>query len=124
MIVAIDFDGVIHRYSKGWNNGEIYDNPVKGVKEALETLKKEGHTLYIFSTRTNKLFQKKDAPDAKKTMVAWLEKHKIPYDKIWTWGKPMAQVFIDDRAIGFDGDWSKTLASMKDFKPWYKKDTN
>lgn len=26
--IVFDFDGVIHRYSKGWQNGSIYDKPV------------------------------------------------------------------------------------------------
>jgi hypothetical protein len=65
--IAIDFDGVIHGYSKGWNGGAIYDPPVPGVKEALDALKAEGHYLMIFSTRTNFIFRKKDEPDQKKT---------------------------------------------------------
>lgn len=48
--VAIDFDGVIHKYSKGWQNGTIYDGPVKGVHEALMTLMKD-YAVYIFTTR-------------------------------------------------------------------------
>ena len=100
MKIAIDFDGVIHEYSKGWNGGEIYDPPVAGAKEALEALKAKGHTLYLFTTRTNTMFRKKDEPDQKIMIEAWMKKHKIPFDKIWTFGKPMADLFIDDRAIG------------------------
>ena len=121
MTIAVDFDGVLHRYSKGWNKGSIYDPPVKGAKEAMEKLREEGHKLYIFTVRSNTLFHKKDKLDQAKAMKEWLELHQIPYDKIWTYGKPMADLFIDDRAIGFRGDWNQTLQEVEEFKPWYKE---
>ena len=33
--IAVDFDGFIHKYSKGWHDGSIYDEPVEGAAEAL-----------------------------------------------------------------------------------------
>jgi hypothetical protein len=30
----------------------------------------------------------------------------------------MADIFIDDRAIGFRGDWSQTLKEVENFKVW------
>ena len=36
--IVFDFDGVIHRYSKGWQDGNIYDKPTKGIKETIEIL--------------------------------------------------------------------------------------
>lgn len=123
MKIAIDFDGVIHGYSKGWDNGDIYDAPVPGAREALARLKKEGHYIYIFSTRTNKIFRKKGEEDEKnqeKMMKEWLKEHDIPYDKIWTFGKPMADLFIDDRAINFNGKWDETLEAVENFIPWIK----
>jgi hypothetical protein len=36
--VLVDFDGVIHRYSKGWGDGTVYDPPVAGARAALRKL--------------------------------------------------------------------------------------
>ncbi len=120
MKIAIDFDGVLHGYSKGWSDGSIYDAPVPGAAEAMKKLKEEGHTLYIFSTRTNPIFKKKkeDSVDQKVMMEEWMKQHGIPFDKVWTFGKPMADLFIDDRAIGFRGDWQATLQDVSEFKVW------
>lgn len=120
MKIAIDFDGVIHEYSKGWSDGSIYDPPVAGTKEALEKLKAEGHYIMIFTTRTNSMFRKKDEVDQKTMIENWMKEHDLPYDKIWTFGKPMADIFIDDRAIGFKGKWDDTLNEVSQFKPWNK----
>lgn len=121
MTIAIDFDGVIHGYSKGWSGGDIYDPPVPGTKEALQKLKDAGHKLYIFSTRSNKIFHKKDKVDQNKAMKAWMDEHEIPYDKIWTFGKPMADLFIDDRALCFKGDWNDTVNQALEFKTWIER---
>lgn len=118
MTIAIDFDGVIHRYSQGWNGGAIYDPPVEGTREALEQLKAKGWKIYIFSTRSNKMFRKKDEPDQEAAMKAWLAEHQIPYDKIWSFGKPMADIYLDDRALPFRGDWHDSLQQIEGFKPW------
>ncbi len=37
--IAVDFDGVIHRYSKGWHDGTIYDPPMDGCYDAMNQLK-------------------------------------------------------------------------------------
>lgn len=118
MTIAIDFDGVLHRYSKGWNGGAIYDPPVPGTKAALDKLKADGWKIYIFSTRSNKMFRKKDEVDQDAAMKTWLTEHEIPFDKIWTFGKPMADIYLDDRAIGFRGDWEKSMQEISEFKPW------
>lgn len=118
MTIAVDFDGVIHRYSKGWGNGEIYDTPVEGVRETLKILRQNGHKIYIFSVRTNTIFHKKDKANQEQMMKDWLLKHEIEYDKIWTFGKPMADLFIDDRSIQFKGNWQETLQDINTFKSW------
>ena len=101
MTVAIDFDGVLHGYSQGWQDGRIYDPPVPGSREALEAMKAQGWKIYIYSTRSNKLYHKEQFKDQELAMKTWLEEHKIPYDRIWGFGKPMAEIYIDDRALTF-----------------------
>jgi hypothetical protein len=51
-----------------------------------------------------------------------MAKHEIPYDKIWTFGKPMADIFIDDRAISFVGDWEDTVKQVENFKVWNRSE--
>ena len=36
--IAIDFDGVIHKNTKGYFDGTIYDEPVQGSYNALKEL--------------------------------------------------------------------------------------
>lgn len=33
--VSIDFDGVIHAYSRGWHDGTCYDEPMPGALDAI-----------------------------------------------------------------------------------------
>jgi hypothetical protein len=48
--IAVDFDGVLHAYSKGWHDGTIYDPPIDGALDALLALM-EQHAVFIFTTR-------------------------------------------------------------------------
>lgn len=70
--IAIDFDGVIHKYSKGWQDGSIYDEPMEGAFEAIDKLMNDGYTVFILSTRSPWQIQK------------WLDKHLWMYDAMIT----------------------------------------
>ena len=48
--IAVDLDGVIHRYAKGWHDGSIYDEPIDGAFEALRELMKK-YAVFILTTR-------------------------------------------------------------------------
>jgi len=48
--VAVDFDGVIHLYSRGWFDGTIYDPPIPGALEALTELR-TSYAVFVHTTR-------------------------------------------------------------------------
>lgn len=99
--IAVDFDGVIHRYSKGGSGGSIYDPPIEGAGEALARIH-DRYKVVIFTTRVNP-----DMPGSERQMdalLAWLETHRFRrgqhFDEM-THVKPPALAYLDDRAIRF-----------------------
>ena len=111
--VVFDFDGVIHSYTSGWQNEcTIPDPPVDGIKEAIAEIREAGYTVVIVSTRC--AYAK-----GKLAIWDWLKKYDIKVDGVVEC-KPPAVVYIDDRAICFDGDSSSLLSKIKKFKPWHR----
>ena len=107
--IAIDFDGVIHRNSKGFHDGTVYDEPVDGAFEAIKELHSKGYDIVIFTAKA-----KPDRPLVNEKTGAgliweWLEKHQMSsYIKQVTSEKPRAIAYIDDRGIRFT-NWEDTL---------------
>lgn len=50
MTLAIDFDGVIHTYERGWSDGSIYGDLMPGAADALHELM-EHDAVFIHTTR-------------------------------------------------------------------------
>lgn len=48
--ICIDFDGVLATYD-GWKGRGDIGEPISGASEATQTLKKEGYTIIVFTTR-------------------------------------------------------------------------
>jgi hypothetical protein len=107
-IIAVDLDGVIHKYSKGWQDGTIYDPPIKGAKEGLQKLIDHGYKIVIFTTRADaKMVDGQMQPGQYKEVVDYLNKYQIPYTSVYQGvGKPFFKILIDDNCIRFEGDWS------------------
>ena len=49
--ICIDFDGVIHDYSKGWQGEDVFGQMIPNADTGTATLKKNGWTIIIFTTR-------------------------------------------------------------------------
>jgi hypothetical protein len=128
--IAIDFDGVIHAYTKGWQDGKIYDEPVASAFTVIGSLFDTGYSVFVFTTRN------------KHDVKRWIEQqimisdyeHRGPgndpfewvatrygytcrivpfWKKFWneknvlgiTNRKLPAHCYVDDRALTFEGDW-------------------
>lgn len=96
--IAVDFDGVIHKYSKGWDDGSVYDEPNEGAFESLQELHDLGYTLIIYTCRANNQVQLDLMVE---WMGKWMKEKKCNFTFTCTPFKPVAKVYIDDRAIRF-----------------------
>lgn len=112
----IDLDGTIHKYSKGYDDGTIYDDPFAGAKKIIEWLKRLGYEIVIFTTRASQRNAIEQGGDHKKEIQKvgkWLDKHGIHFDRI-TAEKLAADFYIDDKAIHIqDGNWAAVLKVIK-----------
>lgn len=101
--IMIDFDGVIHKYTKGFQDGSVYDDVVEGSSEKIKKLKELGFEIVIFTTRVSPE-NSSDSENQKKLVEDYLNKNNIPFDHI-TSEKLGALAYIDDNAIEFKGNW-------------------
>ena len=131
-IICVDFDGVIHSYTSGWQGvAVIPDPPVPGaiewlrdhlpIPDAVCAMGGEytGPIVCIYSSRSKSWL-------GRWAMKKWLIKHGLHPAYIsegllkFPAKKPAAFLTIDDRAICFNGTFPTTEEMMR-FKPWNKK---
>lgn len=106
--IAVDFDGVIHTFDKGFHDGTCYGDPIKGAKESLEALSKT-YKIIVFTAKARPdrpLVMGKTGLDL---VWEWLRDHDMDqYVAEVTHEKPRAEYYIDDKGIRFL-DWNSTM---------------
>ena len=113
--VVFDFDGVIHSYKSGWKGHVIIaDEPTRGIGKALKEIHDAGYEIVVVSTRCAHGL-------GRLAIEKWLDKWGLSQyvDRVCK-EKPPAIVYIDDRAICFDGKPEGLLEKIETFRPWNK----
>ena len=110
--ISIDFDGVIHKNSKGYHDGTIYDEPLEGSREALEKLSKD-YDIVIFTAKAKPDRGLVNGKTGTQLVWEWLEEHDMAQfvTKV-TAEKPRAVQYIDDKGVKFT-KWTKYWEDMK-----------
>jgi capsule biosynthesis phosphatase len=100
--ICIDIDGVVAGFKSG---GDTYADvlPIPGAIEKLRGFKDNGHYVILYTARHMKTCNGNVGlvtARIGRVTLDWLKKHEIPYDEIY-FGKPWADVYIDDNAFRF-----------------------
>jgi hypothetical protein len=96
--IAVDFDHTLIDF----------DKPLPGAKEAMQKLHELGYHIMIYSCNGYEWIQKV------------LNTHEIYYDTIYDNasgnGKPAVFAYVDDRGIGFNGDWTQAVEEIENLE--------
>jgi len=112
MRIVVDLDGTICPIKKP---GESYRDllPHTGAVEKLHELKKGGHYIIIQTARNMATCESnlgRVMKNVGKITLDWLETYGVPYDEIF-FGKPNADLYIDDRAFRYES-WDSITEDM------------
>lgn len=112
MILAIDFDGVVHDFKNpvagrrmggpmiaDSNGSSLFDR--MGAVEAMQYLDNEGHELILHTVRGG----------SEQHIIDWCNYYHVPFHSI-TNVKPNADAYIDDKAIRFMS-WGQTIRELE-----------
>ena len=109
--VVLDFDGVIHSYVSGWQGVDVVpDPPVPLIDEEIKRIRAAGYRVVVVSTRCA-------TPEGMGAVRRYLRENGIEVDDVAA-EKPPAKVYVDDRALLFDGNPKGLLEKIQQFRPW------
>ena len=117
-IILVDFDGVLHSYTSGWQGADVVGDPhVNGAIQWLrEMLADARFDVQIYSSRSR---QDGGIRAMKEALIRW----GLPVEQVdaipFPTQKPAAFLTIDDRAYCFNGIFPHPNA-IDNFKPWNK----
>lgn len=111
-VLAIDFDGVIHKNSLGFHDGTVYDDPIEGSLDALRELS-EDYEIVIFSCKALEDRPLINEKTGIQLIEEWLDRYGVlEYVKEVTFKKPRAYLYIDDKGYRFE-NWRDSIEFIR-----------
>ncbi len=114
--VIVDFDGTICGFAFP-DTGPLEP----GVKEALQEIRDMGYEIVIHSCRTGSYWEGQLSMPNRlehfKIIFKFMVLHDLPYDRILideNYDKPIATFYIDDRGIGYHGNWNDVVNEVRE----------
>ena len=112
--IAIDFDGVVHTFDKGFHDGTCYGDPIEGSLDSIRQLSKK-YNIVIFTAKAKPSRPLVGGKTGTELVREWLEKHDVmQYVEEITAEKPRAFLYIDDKGYRFE-NWYDTMRFMEVF---------
>jgi hypothetical protein len=107
-VVCVDLDGVLNLFDT-WRSPEYFHPLRPGAREFLLRLKQDGYRVVVLTVRWFEWVEK------------WLDENGMrEYVDEVTDRKPPAQVYLDDRAVCFQGDFDEAYRQIVTFKPFWE----
>lgn len=101
MQIIIDLDGTICTEEKMYSRALAKQK--KNAKETINKLYEQNHIIIIYSARTWMEYE---------MTYSWLVSNEFKFHQL-IMGKPIGDVWIDDRAIRFDDNWDDIYNKLK-----------
>lgn len=106
-LISIDFDNTLARYDNGWTGVEPTEPPMPGALDFINWLVQNGYKIAVFSLRATR-------EGGASGIYRWLEKNNFPVKAIKiTAIKQPADLFIDDKAYRFTGNFNEIKTFIK-----------
>jgi hypothetical protein len=96
MQIIIDIDGTICTEERQFSRPLA--KPLEGAIESINKLHAAGHTIILYTARTWAEWE---------VTNHWLAEHDVKFHQLFM-GKPVGDVWIDDRAIAHN-NWEETM---------------
>ena len=115
MRICIDLDGTICKLKK---EDELYTQaePYADAINAIRKLKSQGHYIIIYTARRMRTHGGNIGlvtADIAAITIKWLTDNDVQYDEIH-FGKPYANVYIDDLAIECKNNWDEICQKISE----------